>query len=452
MEYSEFKTSHKIIIGDSRNMQELSDESLHLVVTSPPYWQLKDYGNGKQIGFNDTYEEYINNLNLTWNECIRVLHKGCRLCINIGDQFARSMYYGRYKVVPIRTEIIKFCESSGLDYMGSIIWRKVTNCNTSGGGVIMGSYPYPRNGIIKIDYEFILVFKKPGKGPDVPKDIKEQSRLTNEEWNEFFSGHWNFPGIRQNKHLAMFPLELPLRLIKMFTFPGETVLDPFLGSGTTSLAAKELGRNSIGYELNREFLPLIKSNLTPEQLSISGESIIEIVEQKDIEINYADKINSFPYVFKDSVSLSRKVDPRIKTFGSVVDGKEKEEIKYYSVKEIVSPVEIVLNDGKIIKLMGIIEKENKMEEAINYLKEVTKNNKVFLKFDELAGCEGNYLCCFVYLKNKNFLNARLIKEGFVDVDTKKEYRYKKKFLKYWREKNGKIVDIKQCDEPISAQL
>ncbi len=107
------KTHHKIIIGDSRWMKEVADESVHLIITSPPYWQLKDYGNGKQIGFNDTYEEYINNLNLVWNECYRVLHKGCRLCVNIGDQFARSVYYGRYKVIPIRTEIIKFCESIG---------------------------------------------------------------------------------------------------------------------------------------------------------------------------------------------------------------------------------------------------------------------------------------------------------------------------------------------------
>jgi site-specific DNA-methyltransferase (adenine-specific) len=105
-------------------MVELSDKSIHLVITSPPYWQLKDYGADKQIGFNDSYEDYINNLNLVWKECYRVLDDGCRLCINIGDQFARSVYYGRYKVIPIRTEIIKFCESIGFDYMGAIIWQK----------------------------------------------------------------------------------------------------------------------------------------------------------------------------------------------------------------------------------------------------------------------------------------------------------------------------------------
>ena len=95
------KTQHIIINGDCRNMSELQDKSVHLIITSPPYWQLKDYGNDNQIGFNDSYEQYINNLNLVWKECFRVLHDGCRLCINIGDQFARSVYYGRYKVIPI---------------------------------------------------------------------------------------------------------------------------------------------------------------------------------------------------------------------------------------------------------------------------------------------------------------------------------------------------------------
>ena len=211
-------TWHKIIIGDSRHMKEAPDESVHLVITSPPYWQLKDYGNGKQLGFDDSYEDYINSLSVVWSECHRVLHKGCRLCINIGDQFARSVYYGRYKVIPIRTEIIKFCETAGFDYMGAIIWQKVTTTHTTGGATVMGSYPYPRNGILKIDYEFILILKKYGNPPRVPKDIKDQSKLTKEEWNQYYTGHWNFPGEKQEQHLAMFPEELPRRLIKNAKF------------------------------------------------------------------------------------------------------------------------------------------------------------------------------------------------------------------------------------------
>jgi len=313
-------------------MTEVGDESVHLVITSPPYWQLKDYGNGSQIGFNDSYEDYINNLNLVWNECHRVLHKGCRLCVNIGDQFARSVYYGRYKVIPIRTEIIKFCETVGFDYMGAVIWQKVTTCNTTGGATIMGSFPHPRNGILKIDYEFILIFKKHGTSPKVDKEIKEKSRMTVEEWNQFFTGHWNIPGEKQDKHLAMFPEEIPKRLIKMFSFVNDMVLDPFLGSGTTSLAAKKLGRNSIGYEINPEFLPLIKEKLGIRQRLIFEHSDFEVIRQQLPEADYKDKVDQLPYIFKDPIQFDKKIDPRKAQFGSKISNHKSKGAKDYSVK------------------------------------------------------------------------------------------------------------------------
>lgn len=265
-------TKHTIIIGDSRNMSEVPSESVHLAVTSPPYWQIKDYGDKQQIGFNDTYEEYIAKLNQAWGECYRVLYPGCRLCVNIGDQFARAATYGRYKIIPIREEIIRFCEAIGFDYMGAIIWQKKTTMRTTGGASVMGSFPYPRNGLVEIDYEFVLLFKKLGKAPnDISEEIKEQSRMTKEEWRRYFTGHWNFAGEKQNGHVAMFPEELPRRLIKMFSFAGETVIDPFLGSGTTARAARALGRNSIGYEINKKFLPFIEEKIGVREASLFGE-------------------------------------------------------------------------------------------------------------------------------------------------------------------------------------
>ncbi len=312
-------TTHKIIIGDSRWMKELPDRSVHLVVTSPPYWQLKDYGNDGQIGFNDSYEDYINNLNLVWSECRRVLHDGCRLCINIGDQFARSVYYGRYKIIPIRTEIVKFCEAAGFDYMGAVIWQKVTTCNTTGGATIMGSFPYPRNGILKLDYEFILILKKYGVSPKVTDDIKERSKMSTEEWNRYFAGHWTFPGEKQDKHLAMFPEELPRRIIRMFSFVGDTVLDPFLGSGTTSLAAKKLDRNSAGYEINQGFVPTIVEKVGAGQFGLFGDAAVEVVRADRREPDYAGRIRSLPYVFTDPVRFDRKIDPRRMRFGSKID-------------------------------------------------------------------------------------------------------------------------------------
>jgi DNA modification methylase len=297
-------------------MAEVSEESVHLVVTSPPYWQLKDYGNGGQIGFDDSYETYINNLNIVWSECHRVLAKGCRLCVNVGDQFARSVYYGRYKVIPIRTEIIKFCETIGFDYMGAVIWQKVTTCNTTGGATIMGSFPYPRNGILKLDYEFILIFKKHGTGPAVSKEVKEQSRLTTDEWNQFFAGHWNIAGERQDDHLAMFPEEIPRRLIRMFSFVEDTVLDPFLGSGTTCLAARNLGRNSTGYEVNPEFIGVIRRKLGVDAGVLFPNARFEFAEQEKLGVDFCQRVNQLPYIFKDPVRFNKKTDPRKLQFGS----------------------------------------------------------------------------------------------------------------------------------------
>ena len=422
------KTNHTIIIGDSRQMKEAPDESVHLVITSPPYWQLKDYGVEDQIGFNDTYEDYINNLNLVWKECYRVLHKGCRLCINIGDQFARSVYYGRYKVIPIRTEIIKFCESAGFDYMGAVIWQKVTTCNTTGGATIMGSFPYPRNGILKIDYEFILIFKKCGDAPTVSRDIKEQSKLTQKEWNEYFSGHWNFPGEKQDKHLAMFPEELPRRLIKMFAFVGDTVLDPFLGSGTTTLAAKNLGRNSIGYEINENFLPVIKEKIGFAQKTIIEDAEIKITKQEETKADFKDEIEKLPYVFKDPIKFDKKIDSRKLQFGSKIDGSDPARCDYHSVKEIVSPETMVLENGLKIRLLGVKEKPEMNGNAVKFLEEKLRGQKVFMKFDSTKYDRENNLLCYLYLQNKTFLNAHLIKNGMADVDTSMDYKYKSRFL------------------------
>jgi site-specific DNA-methyltransferase (adenine-specific) len=242
-------------------MPELGDESVHLVVTSPPYWKIKDYGTEEQIGFHDTYEDYLKNLNTVWSECHRVLHKGCRLCVNIGDQYTRTTEYGRHKVIPIHAHITAYCDANGFDYMGSIIWQKVSTCNTTGGAKVMGSYPYPRNGIIKKDYEYILVFKKHGADPTANREVKDKSRMTKDEWKQFFSGHWHINGERQGDHPAMFPQELPRRLIRMYSYEDDTILDPFLGSGTTMKAAANNHRISVGYEINEAYLDVIKKKV-----------------------------------------------------------------------------------------------------------------------------------------------------------------------------------------------
>lgn len=417
-------------------MVELADNSVHLSITSPPYWQLKDYGTDDQIGFHDSYESYINNLNLVWKECYRTLHNGCRLCINIGDQFARAVYYGRYKVIPIREEIIKFCENIGFDYMGAIIWQKVTTSNTTGGGVQMGSYPYPRNGILKLDYEFILIFKKLGDAPKPSKEQKELSIMTAEEWNTFFAGHWNFSGARQGGHIAMFPEELPRRLIKMFSFVNEIVLDPFAGSGTTSLAAKNLDRNSVGFEINPEFLPMIKEKLNVNQKDLNG-TTYEFVKQEKQEIDFDKEIQKLPYIFKDPHTLDKKIDIKKLQFGSKIDKNSPEKREdLFTVKDIISPEKIRLSNGLVIKLLGIKEDPKVNGDATSFLNEKTKGKRVFLKYDNIKYDNENNLLGYLYLENKTFINAHLIKNGLAQVEMDIDYKYKDKFLTLIQQKNN----------------
>lgn len=408
-------------------MNHSSDKSVHLVITSPPYWQLKDYGTENQIGYHENYETYINNLNLVWKECYRVLDNGCRLCVNIGDQFARAVYYGRYKVIPIRTEIIKFCESIGFDYLGAIIWQKTTTTNTTGGASLMGSFPTPRNGILSIDYEFILIFKKLGTPSKVSKAIKDQSKLTTDEWKEYFSGHWNFGGVKQDGHIAMFPEELPKRLIKMFAFKGETVLDPFMGSGTTSLAARNLERNSVGYEINAEFIEIAKQKLNINQTDISGTTYEFLKDEINLDIDK--EFEKLPYRFVDFHNLDKKVDPKKLQFGSKIDKNSSQREEYYSVKEIISPELLKLNNDLVVRLIGVKEKQIANSAAKQFLYDKTKGQKVFLKFDNQKYDDNNNLLCYMYLKNKTFLNAHLLKEGLVELDLSFHFKYKEKFRK-----------------------
>lgn len=233
-------------------MRRVEKESVHLVVTSPPYWSIKDYGNENQIGFRDTLPDYYKRLNKVWKQCIRVLKPSCRLCINIGDQYLRAQKGGTpYHIQPLHAFLVNTIMTTfekDVFYLGSIIWNKIPTTKTSGGASVMGSYGRPRNGYVSYNYEYIAIFKKRGQQPPRPK-LTRADRIGRRQWRRLFNGTWSFPGTRQSEGIAMFPSELPYRLMRMFTYQGDTVLDPFLGTGTTSRVAFEIGRNSVGYEI-----------------------------------------------------------------------------------------------------------------------------------------------------------------------------------------------------------
>ena len=405
----------KIIIGDSRAMPEIETATIDLVVTSPPYWQIKDYGAPGQIGYGQGLHQYLTDLFHTWGECFRVLRPGSRLCLNIGDQFTRAAVYGRYKVIPLHAEFIGQCERIGFDYLGSIIWQKKTTLNTSGGANVMGSYPYPKNGLVEIDYEFILIFKKPGEVRKVSKEVKEASKLTKEEWKEYFSGHWYFGGARQLGHEAMFPEELPRRLIRMFSFQGDTVLDPFLGSGTTVKAALELGRNALGYEINENFLEILE-----EKLGIKDKLPIFTPEVQIIR--RSNNLGELPEI--DYVPVIQEAEP-------IPRPKEPEKDHLVKVVQIISGNKIKLNNGKVIKFLGItIDKE---EETVNYLNNRLRGKPIIIK--TAAQSSGNIIPAYIYLKNKIFINTYLIKSGLGYPDLAVHHKFKEKFLRIWKERS-----------------
>ena len=255
-----------------------------------------------------------------------------------------------------------------------------------------------------------MLFKKLGTPKRPEKKIKELSRMTKEEWKEYFSGHWNFGGAKQDGHIAMFPEELPKRLIKMFSFVGDTVLDPFLGSGTTTLAAKNIGRNSYGYEINSEFIPFIKKKLQVNQSELFGAKY-KFITQDAIDIDFDQEISGLPYIFKDFHAFDKKIDPKKLQFGSKIDKNSNHREEYYSVKEIISPKLLVLNNDLTVRLIGIKEDAPLNEDAVEFLKVKTKNQKVYMKFDREKHDRDNNLLCYLYLKNKTFLNAHLIKKA-----------------------------------------
>lgn len=271
----EFKPESKIYIGDSRNMKEVPDGSVQLVITSPPYGALKDYENDAQIGLNQSYEDYINNLNEVWKECIRVLGPDGKLCINIMPLFesGNQTPFKRRVTHTVISDIEKFMDSTGEMFTFALyIWdkRKIVRFSS------FGSYPYPTNIFSTFPYEWIIVFCKKGKREKVSDKIKEKSKLTQKEWADWaVNSFWEMQPAKAKAegHPAPFPKELPHRLIKLYSFYGDTVLDPFMGTGTTAEAALELGRNCIGYEINPEYADLISTKVdrglnTPQQLTL----------------------------------------------------------------------------------------------------------------------------------------------------------------------------------------
>ena len=260
-------TTQKLYCGDARNLSTIADNSVHLVLTSPPYFNLKEYQRGKnQLGIIDDYQCFVDELEKVWRECFRILVPGGRIVCVVGDVCLSRRKYGRHVVMPLHSDIAVTCRKIGFDNLNPILWHKISNAkfeaNTNSS--ILGK-PYEPNAIIKNDMEYILMERKPGGYRKPTAQQREASKIGKENFQNWFSQIWEMPGAStRNGHPAPFPLELAIRLVKMFSFVGDTVVDPFCGSGTTMVAAMQNNRNSIGIETEQLYCKQIMNRLDRE--------------------------------------------------------------------------------------------------------------------------------------------------------------------------------------------
>jgi len=272
-------TYQRLINGDARDLSFLEDESVHLIVTSPPYWNLKRYNeNPSQLGHIDDYETFLAELENVWREVFRVLVPGGRLVCVVGDVCVSRRKFGRHLVFPLHADICVLCRKIGFDNLNPIIWYKIANATfeVANGSKFLGK-PYEPNAIIKNDMEFILMQRKPGGYRKPTQEQRILSKIDKKDFDNWFRQIWTIPGASTRNHPAPFPLELATRLVRMFSFHGDTILDPFCGTGTTMIAALRNGRDSIGIDIDPEYCRMAARYLKTESgnLFIHTELIFE---------------------------------------------------------------------------------------------------------------------------------------------------------------------------------
>lgn len=251
--------SVEVVHGDARNMP-LADESVDLVVTSPPYFNLKKYEESQsQLGDIGDFDLFVGEMRKVVAECFRVLKPGGRICLNTGDICLSRKTHGKHSVLPLHAHYQVEMQKTGFDMLSTIIWEKISKAGreVDKAGGCLGK-PYEPNAVIKNDVEYILVAKKPGPYRKVSDQIRMMSMINKEDFSKWMTQIWRMPGASTKKgHPAPFPLELPHRLISLYSFVGDVVLDPFAGSGTTGVAAKKLGRNAVLVECSEQYIELI---------------------------------------------------------------------------------------------------------------------------------------------------------------------------------------------------
>jgi DNA modification methylase len=275
-------TYHKLILGDARNLQRIKKSTVHLVVTSPPYWTLKEYPQVKgQLGRISEYSIFLKELDKVWKQCYRVLVPGGRLVIVVGDVLLSRRKHKRHQVIPLHADIQVRCRKIGFDNLAPIFWYKIANAayEAKGNGAGFLGKPYEPNAVVKHDVEYILMERKPGgyRSPDI--ETRLLSVISAERHSIWFQQIWDdIKGASTRLHPAPFPEELADRLIRMFSFANDTVLDPFVGTGTTMIAAARAGRNSIGIEIDSSYVQLTRDRLEKAFQSVNVQRRLDVLD------------------------------------------------------------------------------------------------------------------------------------------------------------------------------
>lgn len=262
------RSEHRLILGDAREMLGIAGP-VHLVVTSPPYWTLKQY-DGKagdaQLGHREDYVAFLSDLRRVWQRCFDLLLPGGRLCVVVGDVCLPRKRAGRHHVIPLHADISVQCREIGFDYLTPILWHKIANAVTEveGNGAPFLGKPYEPNAVIKNDTEYVLLFRKPGEYRSPTQEQRTLSLIDKKDHARWFRSIWtDISGASTKKgHPAPFPAELAYRLIRMFSFVGDLVLDPFVGSGSTTEAALRAYRSSVGFEIEPKYFAALRERFS----------------------------------------------------------------------------------------------------------------------------------------------------------------------------------------------
>lgn len=445
------RNTHRVIVGDSRIMKEVKDGSVHLAVASPPKWNPGSWTRPGHIGDLRAPDAYFGSLALVWRECFRALLPGCRLCVHVSRELENAPAAQERKVSP-RKEIEDACAAAGFAREAEIVWQKEEQQQAAPAAEVSC---LPRDGVVESRHETILVFKKPGDAPRPEGGAVEKSKLSQREWKRLFNSYWVFPDAKVEKPWSPFPEELPRRLIKMYTYIGETVLDPFLGGGTTCLVARDGGRSSVGYEVVPKLADEIKGRIAggqnQRQFSIERQQGIKRngIEKKLRETPAAAKSHECPAP-PPAPPVEAKAAPRpVKEPEKRPEKKETRPEREYTVAQVYGLDSFRLDDGREVKLLGVeapaaFYSRNRgiYRQALNFANELVAGKKFTLhksRRPKKSGAPEN--AYYISFPNHVMINGVLIRNGYALSDRNLSHENRGRFDDYEKEARSNDLAI-----------